>query len=425
MDYAFTHNAQQLTVRSLHRCANDLPVSLFSSESVKSLSLYRLKPAPTWDLPSLTTLYLDDVTFNGDEGIGHISKCANLKNLTLHRCYMSGAHIATVFDICLPELINLTLEEGMFFENGLNVFAPKLENLTVIDWETVHLQSISKLVSLVYKGFCSGLLQIFSFGLCYLEKVDICICNPCYKEEKIDDHNLVDLLRLIQNAKYITLNLDLIQLIFSFRELILHQPSPFANLKHLKVYPHYPFSSVQQTMPIEVKNYFLDSSPCATFTMVSYEEMKAVEHATSAQKYMVDLQMLLEQEKIKCETNKAHINWSNASMEENMNEQGETQIDEEKLVKHEMSRIRKYWKAISARIDQGEVSIGRIFFALAVIESPLKKLPAPTYDRIQERFSSLRAEAYNVIKLIMDGMKIKCDGKQGCSSVCLHELTTP
>ncbi|XP_071703816.1 uncharacterized protein [Rutidosis leptorrhynchoides] len=158
-------------------------------------------------------------------------------------------------------------------------------------------------------------------------------------------------------------------------------------------------------MPIEVKNYFLDSSPRATFTMVSYEEMRAVEHATSAQKYMAELQMLLKQEKITCETNVAHINRSNASMElyeANMNE---------KLVKEEMSRIRNDWKAMSARIEQGEVNINRIFGMLGRIEFSLKELPEPKKDRIQARFCSLRAEAYNVIKLIMDCMKINCDGE--------------
>ncbi|XP_071705207.1 putative FBD-associated F-box protein At5g53640 [Rutidosis leptorrhynchoides] len=115
LDYAFTHNVQKLTVRSLDD-QDDLHVSLFSCQSLKSLSLYRLKPAPTWDLPSLTTLYLDDVTFFGDEGIGHISKCANLKNLTLHRCRLERSYGVTVgFNIHLPELSNLTLEDGCLF----------------------------------------------------------------------------------------------------------------------------------------------------------------------------------------------------------------------------------------------------------------------------------------------------------------------
>ncbi|XP_071702729.1 putative F-box/FBD/LRR-repeat protein At4g13965 [Rutidosis leptorrhynchoides] len=215
MNYAFTHNAQQMTVRRLDWFTDDLPVSLFSSQSLKSLSLRQLKPAPTWDLPFLTTLYLDYVIFDVNEGISHISKCANLKNLTLHSCWVRESYYETVgcFDIHLPELCNLTLKDGGCFEMGLNVFAPQLENLTVIDWEQVHLQSIPTLVSLVFKGRYNGLLQISSFDLCFLEKVDrLCIYKSYNKKDKIDDdHNLVALLRQIQNAKRITLNLDLIQ----------------------------------------------------------------------------------------------------------------------------------------------------------------------------------------------------------------------
>ncbi|XP_071708017.1 F-box/FBD/LRR-repeat protein At1g16930-like, partial [Rutidosis leptorrhynchoides] len=274
MNYTFTHNAQQLSI-DCHD--NDLPVSLFSSQSLKSLTLYQLEPSPTWDLPCLTTLYLDYVDFDVDKGIGHISKCANLKNLTLSCCSVqSDDDDVTVgcFDIHLPKLCNLTLEDGRSFEMRLNVFASQLENLTVIKWdyEALHLQSIPKLVSLVFQGRYSGLLQISSsFDLCFLERVDLSIYVPFYEEIKDlkDDHNLVALLRQIHNATYITLDLDTVQLISFFGELMLHQPSPFANLKHLKVYPFDPYSAVQQTMPTEVKNYFLDASPGATFTMVS------------------------------------------------------------------------------------------------------------------------------------------------------------
>lgn len=89
------------------------------------------------------------------------------------------------------------------------------------------------------------------------------------------------------------------QLLSSSVEVISHQPSPFASLKNLKVYPSksikiYPVKDLgeyllkileidptdqhdqeQAAMEInlstEVKNYLLDGSPDATFTVVSRE----------------------------------------------------------------------------------------------------------------------------------------------------------
>ncbi|MFS8030168.1 hypothetical protein Hanom_Chr17g01530951 [Helianthus anomalus] len=71
--------------------------------------------------------------------------------------------------------------------------------------------------------------------------------------------------------------IKIIMTLSSFVELISHLPSPFANLKRLKIYPEYVTPEAEdQTkpevdMPTEVKNYLLDSSPGATFTMVSPE----------------------------------------------------------------------------------------------------------------------------------------------------------
>ncbi|XP_071703305.1 uncharacterized protein [Rutidosis leptorrhynchoides] len=323
-----------------------------------------------------------------EEGICNISKCANLKNLTLRKCKMERSLGVTVgVNIHLPELSNLTLEYGEYsygssLTKGLNVFAPKL-------------------VSLVFKGPYSVLLQFSSFSLCVLEKVDLCIYKRFYKADKTKYDKFVALLHQLHNAKYIKLNLDVTQLIFNLGEIILHQPSPFAKLKHLKVYPHDPFSTEQQTMPTKVKNYFLDSSPDATFTMVSYEEMKAVEYATSAQKDMAELQMLLEEGKIHHER--------------------ETKIHEKQLDTKEI-QITNCLKDMSVQIEQGKVKICGIISKLGQIENWLKKLPKT--DRIHSCFSSLRAEVYTVIKLIMDCTKIKCDEKQGCINVCLHELAT-
>lgn len=63
-------------------------------------------------------------------------------------------------------------------------------------------------------------------------------------------------------------------------KLISNQPSPFANLESLKIYPvniHSVDIDSQGHLPkkvnvsTELKNYFLDSSPSASLTLVSRE----------------------------------------------------------------------------------------------------------------------------------------------------------
>ncbi|KAF5782351.1 putative F-box domain, leucine-rich repeat domain superfamily, F-box-like domain superfamily [Helianthus annuus] len=101
MKYAFSHNIQQLDVACLPQNNVEFPPFLFSSRSLKRLSLtkenfsayerryyssYVFKATSTWELPVITTLYLDGVTLccddNTDKCIDFFSKCANLKNLT-------------------------------------------------------------------------------------------------------------------------------------------------------------------------------------------------------------------------------------------------------------------------------------------------------------------------------------------------------
>ena len=67
------------------------------------------------------------------------------------------------------------------------------------------------------------------------------------------------------------LMLTFLQLLSSSLELISHQPSPFANLKILHVYPKLISLNEKGTISSEVKNYLLDSSPGVTFTMVLRE----------------------------------------------------------------------------------------------------------------------------------------------------------
>ena len=74
-------------------------------------------------------------------------------------------------------------------------------------------------------------------------------------------------------------NLDIVfkislQLLSSSVEVISHQPSPFASLKSLKIYPtqlEHENAAMTVQLSTEVKNYLLDGSSNATVTMVSRE----------------------------------------------------------------------------------------------------------------------------------------------------------
>ncbi|GJR77098.1 hypothetical protein Tco_0089463 [Tanacetum coccineum] len=89
-------------------------------------------------------------------------------------------------DICHPGLSNLTLENGPFFENVINMVAPQLKNLTVEYWQGLHLISAPELVSLRFKDYS-------------------------YEPNKPDAHTIVDLLQQLHSVKYLTLNLEIFQ----------------------------------------------------------------------------------------------------------------------------------------------------------------------------------------------------------------------
>ncbi|KAF5782340.1 hypothetical protein HanRHA438_Chr11g0507401 [Helianthus annuus] len=171
------------------------------------------------------------------------------------------------FNICHPRLCNLTLERSNEGEKG-DVVAPQLMNLTIKYWTGIHLISSPNLTSLQYEDYLFP-LEV-SADLPHLEKVDICIhhCNV-----GADAHEIVCMLQKLHSVKFLTLNLEIIKILCSYVELISHQPSPFANLKCLEIYPkiHPDSEQTQPKVTTEVKNYFVDGSPGATFTMFSHE----------------------------------------------------------------------------------------------------------------------------------------------------------
>ncbi|KAJ0666238.1 putative F-box domain, leucine-rich repeat domain superfamily, F-box-like domain superfamily [Helianthus annuus] len=211
LSYAFSHNVEQMNIIFLPEKNIEFPVSLFSSQSLKNLTLtgctrnvydLSITSPPTWELQTLATLNLHFVTLhdaNTDKGDSLFSHCANLKNLTLKHCRLLGLN---VFNISHPGLSSLTLEDGY---DDVNVVTPQLKNLIIKGWRGIHLMSISapNLSSLHYEGSYDS-LQL-STDLFHLEKVDVCLSYPS------NALKTVCLLQHFRSVKFLTLNLEIVK----------------------------------------------------------------------------------------------------------------------------------------------------------------------------------------------------------------------
>ncbi|KAI7737437.1 hypothetical protein M8C21_002384 [Ambrosia artemisiifolia] len=115
-------------------------------------------------------------------------------------------------------------------------------------------------------------LNISTDCLHSLEKLHLCIDTPCKFKASI----MFDVLQHLHGVKFLTLNLELVEFLSSsIGNLISTPPSPFANLKSLKIYPTVDkmLVTTQPDQPpklsTEISNYFLDGSPSVSFTMIS------------------------------------------------------------------------------------------------------------------------------------------------------------
>ncbi|PWA33914.1 F-box domain, Leucine-rich repeat domain, L domain-like protein [Artemisia annua] len=285
IDCAFSHNVQQLTVTCMIDSKVEFPLSLFSSHSLKHLTLKSdyygsrkgsdrrtsITLTSMWELPALTTLHLDEIPLcddNTDEGIGLISKCVNLENLTLTRCRIMGSN---GFKICHPRLSNVKIERVSCEASTVCLIAPQLKNLSIRGWLGRYQIFAPDLAYLLLEDIN---LNFTADDFHSLEKVDICISSP-YDEVPFE---VVDLLQRLHSVKSLALNLEILEFLSSHVEGLSHQPSPFGNLESLKVYPkkvhEWELPKEIVTVSREVKNYLLDGSPSAKFTMVSREECR-------------------------------------------------------------------------------------------------------------------------------------------------------
>ncbi|KAL4570370.1 hypothetical protein LXL04_026022 [Taraxacum kok-saghyz] len=306
MHYAFSHNVPQVTITcDDHESIVKFPLSLFTSPSLKHLTLSGPLSAsssfilrPTLDLPSLTTLHLDHITMSNNHN-DLFSMCTNLKNLSLKGCKLMRTN---VLRICHTRLSNLTIQHTYWWMEAINVVAPQLKNLTIINCYGKHLISTPGLTSLVMKG--DHPFRIYTKGFRSLEKADDCIFDPILE----DVYEIVSLFQQLHSVKFLTLNVEILKLLSSSMGLIdSHQLFPFANFKILKfsiIHPIRVYLEVRAKEEVttftEIKNdQVLDSSSTSSiFTIVSFEEINILRDIVLAEKLIAELRMGIEQ----CET---------------------------------------------------------------------------------------------------------------------------
>ncbi|PWA89334.1 F-box domain, Leucine-rich repeat domain, L domain-like protein [Artemisia annua] len=375
--YAVSHDVPQLSIKSLDCKRNsELLLPLFSSRSLKHLTLTGsysycngITLTSIWELPALTTLYLKGLRWF-DQRADLFSNCPNLKNLTLIGCKSTPPNRLnhSVFNIFHTRLTDLTLES---IEGYVNVEAPQLKNLIV-------------------KGICS--LKFSADVALSLEKLDLCISKP----HKSYADKIVGLLQQVQGLKFLTLNLEIVELLSSY-EPISHQPSPFANLKSLKIYPVSKRIAQKKKVNVSnvVKNYFLDSSLSATVNLVKREEIRA-------QATLERLQRLLNQLKESIENNKAQM-----LMVENQRAQQETKMQWRERLTH----IGSYWKDLNEWHEKVNKKACRIIKMSRKIEILLRKMPTSNRVKMQSIFARLGAEADAIMDNMIDHMRIKYSKK--------------
>ncbi|PWA97867.1 F-box domain, Leucine-rich repeat domain, L domain-like protein [Artemisia annua] len=430
MNYASSHNIQHLNiVCSLERDI-DFPISLFSS-SLKHLTLKRhitisggkfissgLRASSNLKLPALTTLHLFGVTLCRDEtidkSVGLFPKCPNLKNLTLEYCLLTGLD---VLSICHPLLLELTLDSVCGSANSVNVVTPQLKNLTIrknFRDNFPYVISAPDLASLLYTGHHP--LHLFTDSFHSLEKVDLRV----YSRDVKDAPRMFHLLQQLHNVKFLTLNLEIVevQLLSSSVGLISRQPSPFTSLRSLKIYPKFidEAEHLKEKLNIsEVKSYLLDSSPNATFTMVTREEIiakrntelehKCLENLWSQLKWAItELRMKI--------TNMAQIDRGKTKMEsdkENILEQHIAKLEHLTQIEKTMTHTDTCLKDLNRQIKRGKTTISNIISCLHNIIKILAKLPMSNRAELQLCFSSLCSIVMNKI---MDRVKSLCDNER-------------
>ncbi|KAH6782699.1 hypothetical protein C2S51_007992 [Perilla frutescens var. frutescens] len=222
IDYAINHGVQALRLEALCRPVLRFPDSFFASNTLRELELrqfaYGIHMPKQFSLPHLKTLFLENSAFMDDGDVYSFSKepfsgFPELEKLTLHRCSIYG----------------------------LVVSAPKLRFLEIIQ-EKLYSQvmgkiSGSRLTSFRYEGYFP--LECSKINVPMLEDVYLNIYKKVGRFNTLRDKwmplKCVRMLQQLGDAKIVTLTMDTVKVLEMDRRLIEQSPSPFTNMKCLKL----------------------------------------------------------------------------------------------------------------------------------------------------------------------------------------------
>ncbi|KAL9406037.1 hypothetical protein Peur_003009 [Populus x canadensis] len=145
-----------------------------------------------------------------------------------------------VLKISGPQLVNLTDLEYVC-GNKLEISAPKLTFFKFIPYyshlSVTHLPSLEHANVDIYRPYA------------YPRKIEVCYPN------------FFKLMQGFHNAQFITLNSEIIEILFNDPDVFEHQPSPFSRLKSLKLKVGHEDELLM--MPAKVMAYFFSGSPAA------------------------------------------------------------------------------------------------------------------------------------------------------------------
>lgn len=222
IEYAFSHNVQELYVDNRSGMYLNFATCLFSSLPVKHFTLYCHFRAPClihktpWDFPALTTLHLSHIKLcnnNTRDSVDLFSKCVNLKKLTLKHFIIDSVE---VFDIITPRLANLMLCNGRY-SKVLSVIAPQLESLIMTSCSIKYLNAPPGISTLYYVGSRPPQLPKDCFHS--LDRVTVNLnfnrSNMTYTYKEEDARETIKMLQELHSAKFLWLNLDIIKVCWS------------------------------------------------------------------------------------------------------------------------------------------------------------------------------------------------------------------
>ncbi|KAK1364750.1 hypothetical protein POM88_040311 [Heracleum sosnowskyi] len=196
--------------------------------------------------PALLTLTLDNVAFPKDTS-EFFNELCNLRNLTL----FFRTIITAEYCIESPQLVNLEIDAcvGTISSHSgmITVLAPEMRNFS-----------------------CVGLFPI-TFGVRELENVSIKLQDKIIEEPKKMRKNyrrIAGMFRGLRGARILTLDSKTIEALSAVSDFLVSSPSPFSNLKYVKVPSGYNESSIFTNL----KCYLLSCSPKATIITTLPEE---------------------------------------------------------------------------------------------------------------------------------------------------------